>query len=90
MRRIVLSLIVAGLMLALLAAPALAINHAQIPAEACSDSPSAGGRPAASTGLAQTPKVGPPASDDNPGVSEGALGEERSSAEDNCAATQED
>ena len=87
MRRIVLSLIVAGLLMALMATPALAINDALVPAENCAPANAqAVGHPAATRGLAQTPQVGPPASADNPGVSTGALGEERSSAVGNCAA----
>jgi hypothetical protein len=85
MRRIVLSLIVAGLLMALMATPALAINDSRVPAENCASGTEAVGHPAATTGLAQTPQVGPPASANNPGVSTGALGEERSSAIGNCA-----
>ena len=87
MRRIVLSLMVAGLMLALMATPALAINDALVPAENCAPANAeAVGHPAAMTGLAQTPQVAPPASRENPGVSTGALGEEQSSAVGTCAA----
>ncbi len=75
MRRIVLSLIVAGLLIALKSAPALAINDALVPAEECAPANAeAVGHPAATTGLAQTPQIGPPASANNPGVSTGAQG----------------
>jgi hypothetical protein len=79
MRRTVLSLIVAGLMMALMAAPALAVNHGQVPANECAASPEAGGRQAADN-LRATGQVEPPASLNNPGESTGAQGEARSNA----------
>jgi hypothetical protein len=66
------------------AAPAYAINDGQTPAgQGCANSSSAVGTPggSANPGLATTPKVGAPASDDNPGQnSPGAEGAEKSQA----------
>jgi len=96
MRRVVLSLIVAGLLLALLAAPALAINDGRVPADECSGNPNAVGTPGGmpNPGLSPTgpSPVEPPASVNNPGQDNsfgdtGAEGQERSSAVGNCAAT---
>ena len=88
MRRMLLVMSVAALMAAMLvimAVPALAINDSRVPAENCAPSNAqAVGHPAASTGLAQTEQVGPPASANNPGVSTGALGEAQSNAVGTC------
>ena len=73
----------AALAAALVAAtPAYAINDGRVPADECSDNPSAVGTPGGepNPGLAQSEQVGPPASANNPGRSSGARGEERSQA----------
>jgi hypothetical protein len=86
MRRLALSLIAAGLMLVLMAAPALAINDSQVPADECSGNPKAvgepGGAPGTNPGINQSDRVGPPVSDNNPGESTGARGQANSNA--NC------
>ena len=65
-----------------LPAPAYAINDSLVPADECSGNPNAVGTPggAPNPGLATADPVGPPASNDNPGRSAGARGEERSQA----------
>ena len=65
-----------------LAAPAYGINDALVPAAECSGNPNAVGTPggAPNPGLARAEPVGPPASRNNPGRSQGARGEERSQA----------
>ncbi len=85
MRRVFAVLALTGLLLALTAAPALAINDARVPAENCApDNAQAVGHPAADN-LQQTGQVSPPASANNPGVSTGTKGEEQPSAIGNCA-----
>jgi hypothetical protein len=65
-----------------LAAPAHAINDSLVPADECSDNPNAVGTPGGgpNPGLANSDRVDPPASANNPGRSTGARGEERSQA----------
>ena len=65
-----------------LAAPAYAINDGRVPADECSGNENAVGTPGggANPGLDTAEPVGPPASANNPGNSQGARGEERSHA----------
>ncbi len=79
-RRLVALGLVAGTLAA--AAPAHAINDSRVPADECSENPNAVGTPGGqpNPGLANAEPVGPPASANNPGRSEGARGEERSQA----------
>jgi len=84
MRRLALTLIAAGLMLALMAAPALAINDSQVPANECSGNPKSVGEPLGvplfNPGITQSDPVDPPVSANNPGASTGALGQANSNA----------
>ena len=64
------------------ASPAYAINDGRVPADECSGNENAVGTPGGdpNPGLARAEPVGPPASANNPGNSQGARGEERSQA----------
>ena len=85
-KRLVAIALTSALVLVTAAFPALAINDGRVPAEECSDNPTAVGTPQGgpNPGLAVSEPVGPPASANNPGQSQGAQGEERSQAEAHC------
>lgn len=65
-----------------LSSPAYGINDGRVPADECSGNENAVGTPGGepNPGLATAEPVGPPASANNPGNSQGARGEERSHA----------
>ncbi len=75
-------LLVTCALLAGSAAPAAAINHPFIPADECGRSAQAGGP---TVDPSPGNPVGVPASSQNPGVSVGARGGERSVAADRCS-----
>jgi hypothetical protein len=84
MRRIILTLVVALVLVGATAAPALAINDVLVPAGTCAaeNSSAVGNTPDGSNpGIATSEQVAPPVSDNNPGQgSTGAKGEENSQA----------
>jgi hypothetical protein len=84
LRKVFVALVLVGVLLAVTAAPALAINDARVPAENCApDNAQAVGHPAAPTLKALFGAL--PVSANNPGVSTGAKGEENSQAIEHCA-----
>ncbi len=84
MRRVFAVLALTGLLLAVTAAPALAINDANVPAENCAAADQAVGHPAVGA-LQETGQItGFPVSAHNPGVSTGAKGQEQSQATEHC------
>jgi hypothetical protein len=68
------------------AAPAQAINDPQVPGDECSNphSVAVGDPPGGNPGIIGNPQVSPPVSANNPGVSTGARGAERSNAIGTC------
>jgi hypothetical protein len=84
MRRIILTLVVALVLVGATAAPAFAINDVLVPAGTCAaeNSSAVGNTPDGSNpGIATSEQVAPPVSDNNPGQgSTGAKGEEKSQA----------
>ncbi len=77
-RKVLATAVTSTLILGAISAPALAINHAVIPADQCSGNPASGGAAAASNFVDKTDQtggpVGLPVSRDNPGASTGAEG----------------
>ncbi len=88
MRRLLMTLILTGLLLVAMTAPALAINDVFVPADECSpDHSDAVGNPfePVNPGIdLSSPPVGRPTSANNPGASTGANGQERSQAPAHC------
>ncbi len=89
MRRIALTLILAILLLASMAAPALATNDPTVPADECSDNPKAVGQPfgenANAVDIGPSPVSGPASKNNPSGTSPGAQGQEASdTAQGNC------
>ena len=89
MKRIVLAVAVAAVMLAVMAAPALANNDPTVPADECSGNPNAVGQPQSHGGI-NAVDIGPspvsgPASKNNPSdTSTGAKGQAQSQAISHC------
>jgi hypothetical protein len=83
-RKALATALVSGAMLAMMVTPAMAINDSQVPADECSDNPTAVGEPGI-VGLSQPQNpVGPPTSANNPGKSTGARGQANSQAVAHC------
>jgi hypothetical protein len=78
-RKVLATAVISSLILGALSAPALAINHAVIPANECSGNVASGGVAAAGNFVSQTDQrggpVGLPVSGTNPGASLGAEGD---------------
>ncbi len=69
-----------ALALSLVATPVAAVNHPVVPADNCAPADEAGGTPARSRNQTPDDTANPPFSRNNPGVSEGAQGGEKSQA----------
>ena len=83
-RKALATALVSAAMLAMMVTPALAINDSQVPADECSDNPTAVGEPGI-VGLSQPNNpVGPATSANSPGASTGAQGQTSSEAIAHC------